>query len=308
MNIYDFFNSPDVAEHCQSIGQKWTPFEMAVIIGQSGRTMTEKHTAWRELISDYPDMPTVPNHIIPAYDSLHKTLSDLIAYEECVMLLIKKQESGVFYEYTFSEYDSFSAEHISEHDELFPIFKFGTFEEAWNDAENTRMFFESKGYTVGFIKITKVYGASKFCEINAYLDTAGNLIDCCYFISPPNCVKLLPDIDKSIVHIFGWDYFYIYTPLPWVPMKYVMLNEDERMLFYKIQAIVDEFDPLHLWCFLCPADEYIGETRAIFNILQDGGGEKELRAYWADYNKNNTKGKKFDAKAEEATKKILALL
>lgn len=30
MNIYDFFNSPDVAEYCQSIGHKFNAVEAAV--------------------------------------------------------------------------------------------------------------------------------------------------------------------------------------------------------------------------------------------------------------------------------------
>ena len=61
MDIYGFINSRDVAAHCREINKVWTPFEMAVIIGRSDKTMSEKHAAWRELITDYPDMPTVEN-------------------------------------------------------------------------------------------------------------------------------------------------------------------------------------------------------------------------------------------------------
>lgn len=82
MDIYSFINSPDISEYCRKIKKAWTPFEMAVIIGISKRSMAEKLTAWRELIKDYPDMPTLEGYHHKSYPSLHKKLKKAIAYEE----------------------------------------------------------------------------------------------------------------------------------------------------------------------------------------------------------------------------------
>jgi hypothetical protein len=57
VNIYAFFNSPDVAEYCQSIGHSFNAVESAVMINQSdSRTLAEKHAAYRTIIAEYPDM------------------------------------------------------------------------------------------------------------------------------------------------------------------------------------------------------------------------------------------------------------
>jgi hypothetical protein len=60
MNIYDFFNSPDVAEHCQSIGHKFNAVESAVMVFKSkSRTLAEKHVAYRAIIAEFPDMESL---------------------------------------------------------------------------------------------------------------------------------------------------------------------------------------------------------------------------------------------------------
>lgn len=100
MDIYRFINSPDVADYCREINKVWTPFEMAVIIGRSERPMSDKHMAWRELMTDYPDMPMQKNMHYNGDDSLHKILSEEIAYEECVLALFKTSEPGTIYQYT----------------------------------------------------------------------------------------------------------------------------------------------------------------------------------------------------------------
>lgn len=57
MDIYSFLNSKDIAEHCRRLKKAWTPLQMALIISRSDRPVPDKHRAWRELISDCPDMP-----------------------------------------------------------------------------------------------------------------------------------------------------------------------------------------------------------------------------------------------------------
>jgi hypothetical protein len=81
MNIYDFINSPDVAEYCQSIEHVFNSLEMAVIVALSRKTMKEKHAAWREIFTQYPDMPISERPRFSAQESLHGYLRELIAHE-----------------------------------------------------------------------------------------------------------------------------------------------------------------------------------------------------------------------------------
>ena len=81
MNIYDFINSPDVAEYCQSIEHVFNSLEMAVIVALSRKTMKEKHAAWREIFTQYPDMPISERPWFSAQESLHGYLRELVAHE-----------------------------------------------------------------------------------------------------------------------------------------------------------------------------------------------------------------------------------
>ena len=97
MDIYSFINSRDVAAYCREIKKKWNPFEMAVIIGKSSYPMIKKHTAWREIISDYPDMPTPKNRYGKSAPSLHKELEKRITYHERLLAIFKANEQGAVY-------------------------------------------------------------------------------------------------------------------------------------------------------------------------------------------------------------------
>ena len=45
MNIYDYFHSNDIAEHCKKIGHVFSPLDMAVIIEKSDKPIRKKHAA-----------------------------------------------------------------------------------------------------------------------------------------------------------------------------------------------------------------------------------------------------------------------
>ena len=54
MNIYDYFKSADVAEHCKSIGHRFNTIEMAWIIDKSDKTINQRCKAlvvWERLLS-----------------------------------------------------------------------------------------------------------------------------------------------------------------------------------------------------------------------------------------------------------------
>ena len=58
LDIYNYFNSNDVAAHCKKVGKTWNTLEMAVIIYLcSKKKLSDKHAAYRELLSGFPDMP-----------------------------------------------------------------------------------------------------------------------------------------------------------------------------------------------------------------------------------------------------------
>ena len=100
MDIYRFLNSRDIAAHCREINKTWNTCEMAAIIDRSNRSMKEKHAAWRELITDYPDMP-VPKRgkRIKSLPSLHAEIKKVIAYEERVLEVFKQPEEKAIYQY-----------------------------------------------------------------------------------------------------------------------------------------------------------------------------------------------------------------
>jgi len=105
MDIYSFINSRDIAAYCREIKKEWNPFEMAVIISRSNRPMADKHAAWRELITGYPDMPTPKNMHVDASGSLHKKLTELIAYEEQTIAQFQAAEPDATYVFDVYFYD-----------------------------------------------------------------------------------------------------------------------------------------------------------------------------------------------------------
>lgn len=102
MDIYDFFNSKDVAAHCKSIGHTFNAAESAVMISQSvSRTLVEKHVAYREIVAECPDIeiPEGLNH--GHIESFHAVLKEIIAYEERERDAFLLREPGAVYQATF---------------------------------------------------------------------------------------------------------------------------------------------------------------------------------------------------------------
>lgn len=51
-DIYTYFNSPDVAEHCRRIGHIFTPLEKAVLIAMSERPASQRLDGYRALLPE----------------------------------------------------------------------------------------------------------------------------------------------------------------------------------------------------------------------------------------------------------------
>ncbi|MBE6912736.1 MAG: hypothetical protein E7473_09445 [Ruminococcaceae bacterium] len=82
MDIYEFFNSRDIAEHCKKINHQFTATEMAYIIWQSQyKTIKEKHVAWQYVIDELPDEELPKGKYLRKERSLHKMLAHLIKLE-----------------------------------------------------------------------------------------------------------------------------------------------------------------------------------------------------------------------------------
>ena len=179
IDIYNFINSPDVADYCREIGKVWTPFEMAVIIGRNTRhSMEEKHEAWRELIADYPDMPTPATPGYPRFESLHQKLAEVISYEERALALFLSPEAGTFYTNDTKGYDPF------DDADTFPDYE-SAISELMDDLKYMRDL-----HRIQRILMKKIYIGSEH-RIDCYFDLDGNVL--CLFVACYD--ERFPDID-----------------------------------------------------------------------------------------------------------------
>ena len=107
MNIYEFFNSKDIAAHCQKNGHTFTALEMAYIISRSEyHTLEQKHQAWQYLINHCPDEELPEGkwldddgELIRKERSLHKFLQHYIEIEQRFLADFPITQNGYVYEY-----------------------------------------------------------------------------------------------------------------------------------------------------------------------------------------------------------------
>ena len=126
MNIYEFFNSKDIANHLAKINYQFTPLEMAFIIYQSNKPFAEKEEAWSELIATTPDCEVKHGLCYEQddvrridYPSLHDFLSQYISLQHRLIEQFVNPESGVWFcEYKLKDgyiYDIHQPYHDPEH-------------------------------------------------------------------------------------------------------------------------------------------------------------------------------------------------
>ncbi len=61
-DIYEYFNSRDIAEHCRNINYKFSAIEAAYVVWHSNHhTLADKHNAWEKIIDTMPDERFHPN-------------------------------------------------------------------------------------------------------------------------------------------------------------------------------------------------------------------------------------------------------
>ena len=117
MNVYQFFNSPDVAEHLRKIEHPFTAAEAAYVVNEClYATLEEKIAAWNEIIVTYPDHSMEQRPHMDAVDSFHTFLKQYIAIQKKMLSLFMEANNCVY----DCSYDSiYSDEKRVQNDQLF---------------------------------------------------------------------------------------------------------------------------------------------------------------------------------------------
>jgi hypothetical protein len=257
MDIYKHMRSKDVAEHCRKLGHVFNTFEMAHIIGSRYGPLLEKHKAWGELISDYPDMPFPETEFSKDCSDVHEELRKRIAHQKRLMDMFYGKEPGAVY--------------------LCPMCRCGrvvfpSFERA---LEEGREYPGDCDLGTDKIRITKAYTNEGGLMITADVDFDGNL----YFI------EAYGESDLDIVRErFDFleieDVFYANIPIPFkrgdilTARRSIVEDEDEAKPGEKERIVVlnwvDRFD-----------EELLSQHAKYINT-----GKNDMRAYCFSANEN----------------------
>jgi len=228
MNIYEFFYSADVATHCKKTGHEFNTLEMAVIIERSGKTVREKHTAWKELIESYPDMP-VPKYFCGfdeiKYDedeepeTIHYHLKTLIEWQEKWLAeFLEQGNGGVFRPYR----------RLSNGKNAYEFKGFSTFEKAFSsfpDSTEVEYYDEPSAKVIGWSiekeYIDGIYPESAFVREEFDEDTWDEVS----VNKDGEVTKITPRFDWWAYNTFDYDYrfrhnsleyAFVYIPVPFV--------------------------------------------------------------------------------------------
>ena len=153
MNIYNFFVSPDIVSHCKKIGYRFDPLEMAIIVALSKKTIKEKHEAWNEIISSYPDMPIHGSMNFKARVSLHGYLKEIISFEEDALKDFLMSDGKEDYRFTAFWDD----DELGKYDNCFQgCFTNTSFGDAWAEFSKYWLYANNKMIYVMFAKKKKM--------------------------------------------------------------------------------------------------------------------------------------------------------
>lgn len=195
MNIYDFFYSKDIAEHCQNIGHQFSPLDMTVITYLSKNPISAKHLMYRHIIAEYSDMPIHKSVNFDARDSLHDYLRELMEYEERGIQKVTTAEPGAVFRARVRCLVTFSGE--CDYREINGCFS--TYEKAvaavhenWNWTEDKVRFSEiskefiNKGNSSRSVRLNE---NDEIIELNYYEEDELDLPDMIFFHLPVPFVK-----------------------------------------------------------------------------------------------------------------------
>lgn len=97
MNIYRFINSRDIRKYLEDMKYEFDALEASWLVSQCQEaTLEEKHSAWKWIIDNMPDME-VRERINCSYrESLHDTLNKYMALDEDLLEEFFVEEEGVY--------------------------------------------------------------------------------------------------------------------------------------------------------------------------------------------------------------------
>lgn len=100
MDIYDFFDSQDIAEYCKSINHKFSGIEAAFIVWHSKKhNLEQKHRAWQEIIETYPDEELSIGHSLIGEKALHPFLQHYMQEQKKLLNRFEKSEKDMVFTY-----------------------------------------------------------------------------------------------------------------------------------------------------------------------------------------------------------------
>jgi len=200
MDIYEFFNSPDVVEYCQSVGHTFNAVESAVMVSQSiSHTLAEKHAAYRTIITEYPDMEVPKGDRHPYCKSFHKALEKYIAIEKRLLEDLMKSEAGTIYRIYF-KYDSGDT---YDSDRLFTTYK-----KALNHAMN-EIKSSSDSSSIDSITIQKFYPDKDTDHHRVCVSRTGKILSVNW--PWPNTIHIAPKKYSNLRDLLD---LYIDVPVP----------------------------------------------------------------------------------------------
>lgn len=88
-DIYDFFNSRDIADHCKTLNHSFSAIETAYLVWHSNHhSLADKHTAWQRIIDALPDeqFPTnwdFDNHTLHSFLRTYMCLQNEFINDFC---------------------------------------------------------------------------------------------------------------------------------------------------------------------------------------------------------------------------------
>ena len=102
MDTYKLINSKAIQEHCRKIKYQFNILELAVLIYRNKRmSIEEKISAYKELITDYPDMKMIKKYRPQNYDTVKDMIQGEIERIENLVNILRTDEQDVIYTYNY---------------------------------------------------------------------------------------------------------------------------------------------------------------------------------------------------------------
>ena len=102
MDTYKLINSKAIQEHCRKIKYQFNILELAVLIYRNKRMSIEKKiSAYKELITDYPDMKMIKKYRPQNYDTVKDMIQGEIERIENLVNILRTDEQDVIYTYNY---------------------------------------------------------------------------------------------------------------------------------------------------------------------------------------------------------------